>query len=368
MRETWQRNKFDARQIGVHKAGLAYGASYVTVLPGEPVPVMRGASPRKMTVAYGDDDDWPRFALEWRRDGTWRLYDDEAVYRLAGSWDDPEQVTFLRIEMEHGARVDGERVTPVIRYKDTEDLDDEVIGEVEDLITLQDQINFTTFGLLVAQHFGAFKQRAVIGWLAETEQEKLKASASRLWTFEDHPNDVKLHEFSETDLAGYINSREASLRHLSSISQTTAHEMLGMLINLSADALASAEASKRRKITERQTVMGESHEQALGLAGELMGQEIDPMAFVRWRDTESRSLSATADALGKLVQMLGVPPQELWERVPGVSQVEVERWKAAAAEGDSLASLTALLDRQANNDQVPEPPPEPTPEPVLAGT
>jgi len=45
--------------------------------------------------------------------------------------------------------------------------------------------------------------------------------------------------------------------------------------------------------------------------------------------------------------MLGVPPQELWERVPGVTQTEIERWKAAAAEGDALANLTAMLGRQA---------------------
>ena len=44
--ELWQRNRMDARQIGVHRAGLAYGASYVTVLPGDPVTVMRGISPR----------------------------------------------------------------------------------------------------------------------------------------------------------------------------------------------------------------------------------------------------------------------------------------------------------------------------------
>jgi len=80
--EIWQRNRFDARQLGVHRAALAYGAAYVVVLPGEPVPVMRGASPRNLTAAYADDDDdWPKYALEKRRYG-WRLLDSEAVYQL----------------------------------------------------------------------------------------------------------------------------------------------------------------------------------------------------------------------------------------------------------------------------------------------
>jgi hypothetical protein len=82
----------------------------------------------------------------------------------------------------------------------------------------------------------------------------------------------------------------------------------------------------------------------LGASAE--GVEVAEDAQVRWRDTEARSLSQTVDALGKLAQMLGVPPQELWERVPGVSQQDVDRWKAAAASGDAIGNLTAMLERQ----------------------
>ena len=74
---------------------------------------------------------------------------------------------------------------------------------------------------------------------------------------------------------------------------------------------------------------------------------MDDAAEVRWRDTEARSLAATVDALGKLSQMLAVPPQELWERVPGVSQQDVERWKAAAESQDAFAQLNAMLAQQA---------------------
>jgi hypothetical protein len=256
----------------------------------------------------------------------------------------------------------------VVRYRATFDLDDEDDGEcwgevTETLMNLQDQINVTTFGLLVAQHYGAFRQRYILGWLAETEEAKLKASASKLWTFEDHPDDVTVGEFSQTDLKGYIESREATIRHLATVSQTPAHELLGQLVNLSAEALAAAEAAQRRKITERQTVMGESHEQALELAGQLAGVETDPSAWVRWKDTEARALASVVDALGKLVQMLGVPPQELWELVPNVSQQQVERWKAAAAAGDAFGLLNETLDRQAGELEEPAPPAPTAPEP-----
>lgn len=341
----WQRNRMDGRQIGVHRAGVSYGASYVTVLPGDPVPVLRGASPRQLTAVYGDDDEWPVYALERLNSGAFRLMDAEAVYTMRVSDDaEPNDVKWLRTA-EHGAGV-----TPVVRFRDTDDLDDPVQGIVEPLIPLQDQINLTTFGLLVAQHYGAFRQRYIIGWLAETEETKIKASASKLWTFEDSPNDVQVGEFAQTDLKGYIDSRESSLRHLATVSQTPAHELLGQLINLSAEALAAAEASHRRAVTEVQTVMGESWEQVLELGARYIGDEADMASEVRWRNTEVRSIAQLADALGKLVTMLGIPPQALWERVGeviGASQTEIEGWKKLAAEGDSIAQLTRILDRQA---------------------
>ena len=55
----WQANKFDARQTGVHRSALAYGAAYASVMPGDPVPVIKGYSPRFMPAAHGPDPDWP---------------------------------------------------------------------------------------------------------------------------------------------------------------------------------------------------------------------------------------------------------------------------------------------------------------------
>lgn len=332
--DVWQANKMDARQIGVHRASLAYGASYVTVLPGDPAPVVRGRSPRTLTVAYGEDDVWPVYALE-RQKGlrgvvTWRLFDEESVYTFrddpkerkpgavwAGEWQKTE---------EHGLGV-----CPVVRFRNTGDLDDEdeVMGEIAALIPLQDQMDFTTFDLLVAQHYQAFRQRYVMGWTSPSESDKAKASASRLWTFDDP--DTKVGEFGQTDLKGYIESRESTLTHLAVISQTPPHYLLGKLVNLSAEALAAAEAGQQRKVAQRETTFGESWEMVFGLAAAAMDEKVTDGAQVRWRDTEARSLASTVDALGKMAQMLNVPPQMLWEQIPGWTQQDVDRAKAIAA-------------------------------------
>lgn len=341
--EIWQRNRLDARQIGVHRAALSYGAAYTTVLPGTPVPVIRGASPRQITVAYGDDDEWPRAALEKRRSG-WRLIDEEAVYPLRmGDGDKFELADDPRL---HGATFEGEQVCPVVRYRDTDDLDDPVRGIVEPHIPLQDQINITTFALQVAQHYGAFRQRWIIGWLAESEKKALEMGASKLMMFEDE--NVEVGEFGQTDLRGYIESREATIRHLATASQSAVHELMGEFVNLSAEALEAARASHHAAVDENRIMSGESHEQTLTLAGEMVGQPPDLSASVIWRDTRVRSLQEAAEGLRGLVEGLGVPPRALWNRIPGVAQHELQAWQAMADEGDAFADLEALLDRQAS--------------------
>lgn len=361
----WQANKMDARQSGIHRAAFAYGTSYAVVLPGDPLPVIRGASPRGITVVYGSDPDWPMWAFEkvgrhTDDGGLWRLFDDSAIYFLK----ETRRSDFEYVDtQEHGLGV-----TPVIRFLDDEDLDAEDDVEPEDqvgresglpnrgqvvpIMAIQDQIDLTTFGLLVAQWYSAFRQRWAIGWVAEDEKQKMEAAASQLWTFDESPegeNGMKLGEFGQTDLKGYIESRETSLKHAATLSQTPVHELVGELVNMAAEALAAAEVGRDRKVDERQTGLGESHEQTLWAAGQFAKIEVPDDAQVVWRDTSARAFSATVDALGKLVTMLGIPPQELWERVPGATRQDIQRWKAAAEKGDSFRVLADLLERQGAN-------------------
>lgn len=355
---TWQANRMDARQHGIHRSVLTYGAAYAVVMPGTPVPVITPFSPRLMTAVYADpvNDEWPIYAVEDRLENTptgkrrvVRLYDDQARYTLTGTADGsqlaPGDGAWV---MEHKLGV-----CPVVRYVNTQDLDgDGVIGEIEPLIEVQDQLNMTTFNLLMAQQYAAFRQRWVTGMAPPRDEhenpvEPFRAAVDRLFVAEDA--DTKFGEFSQTDLDGYLKSQEATIRHAATISQVPPYHLLGEMVNLSAEALAAARDGLDRKTDERESLCGESHEQTLRLAGLAAGNEAawqDTSAQVVWRDTSARSLAQTVDALGKLVAMLGVPPQELWERVPGVTQTDVERWKKAAAEGDAMSRLSGIIEKQ----------------------
>lgn len=360
--EAWQENQMDARQTALTRAVFQYGTAYGTVRPSaenSSLPRITVKSPRSFTTLYGDDPKWPIAALEKLGNGLWRLYDESAFYYIRLGNLNGRSDEFIDFE-EHPYEV-----TPAIRYVDEEDLDadDEpeadssiyglnetcppLRGQVTPVMPIQDQIDLTTFDLEVAKHYGAFKQRWVIGWTGASEEKAVKIAASRLMVFKDDPEGLKLGEFEQTDLKGYIDSREASLRHAATLSQTPVHELTGQVIQMSAEALAAADAGRDRKVNERQTVQGESHEQMLQLVAKDMGVDIPNDAQVVWRDTSTRTFAATIDGLGKIATMLQVPPQELWERIPDVTRQDLERWKQTAEQANSFDSLTALLERQA---------------------
>lgn len=368
----WQANRMDRGQSGLYRAAFQYGYSYMVVTAGEPVPVMKAMSARRMTAMYADDSDWPELALQrGRRPNSFRLYDSEHVYEL-GFDKERKKFTVLGEPALHGSEY-----CPVIRYQDVEDLDldDEpisnlpdrgfggrgdnittvVAGQVVPLMTLQDQMDMTTFGLKSAEWYTAFRQRWVVGWTPSSPAEKVKSAASQLWTFDNDPDEVKLGEFGETTLQGYLSSRDSTAKFAATLSQTPVHELIGELVNLSAEALAAAEAGRDRKVDERKTGFGESHEQTATCVGALMGVDVPDDFEVVWRDTSARAFGAIVDGLGKLASQLQIPPEALWEKIPGTTLQEIRGWKALRAEGDGLDKLTGLLDRQAD-PAAPQPP------------
>lgn len=344
--KVWQANRMDASQIGIHRSAITYGVGYATIMPGDPQPVIRGYSPRRLTAMYDIDDElWPTFALISEPMGKGmrhKLLDSTHVYiaKEASTGNGTES----QFDLDGEPQAHGQAVTPVVRFLNLVDLDEDRVGEVEPLMQLQDQADLTTFSLLVAQHYQAFRQRYIVGWVPKTEEEALKASAARVWLFDDE--NVKVGDFEETDLDGYLESREATLRHAATLSQTPVHELIGQLVNLSAEALVAADASQRRKVIERQKSFGESWEQLLGQAGVLVGEIPSVDAEVRWADTENRAFAATVDALGKLVTMLHIPPAELLERIPFFTQQDVVRIKEAMEKADVMGQLNAQLERQ----------------------
>jgi len=351
--DTWNANDFDQRQVAIHRGALAYGTAYATVLPGRdfngPRAVMRGVSPRKLLAVYADpaEDDWPLYAIRVERSGdrfAVRVYDETSVYYLDA--DRSGDVRYVE-DREHGAGV-----TPVVRYANL-DLDGRASGDVEPFISVAARINKTALDRLLTQHHSSWKIRTVSGMARpdddeQANRERLRLRQDDLLVAEDP--DTKFGTLDETPLDGFIAAWESDIEALAAVAQVPTHNLTGKMVNLSAEALAAARGNLVQKVTEWQKALGKGHEQALRLAAQLEGNRdgaTDYLARVTWQDTEIRSISQAVDALGKAAQMLGVPPQALWGRIPGVTASDVTEWQQLAKSNDALGGLLDTLNRQA---------------------
>jgi len=350
---SWQANGLDARQTTAHRGALEYGASYALVLPGsvqeKRVPYFRPLSPLRSTAWYRDeDDDYPELA--YRRLGT-----TPDGTRLVELFDKAARYTFAQPKDGGGWRLSSTDehplgVTPFVRFRDR--LDDEAVGIITPVITLQDRVNEVVFATLIAMQYASFRQRWATGLAIPEDEdgnplEPFQAAIDRLWVAED--SDAKFGDFAQTEMSGHAALYDSTVRTLAAVAQVSPNILTGELVNVSADALAQMEAATQRKIAEYETIFGESWESGFRLAALAAGDRAgaaDMSAEVRWRDTEARSLAQTVDALGKMAQMLSVPVEALWERVPGVTDQDVERWKALKP-ADPLAILAADSVRQA---------------------
>lgn len=363
--KTWLANGMDRRQIPLHRAALGYGWAFEKVLPGEdPVTgrsmsVIRGVSPRKMYALWEDpaEDDWPQYTMQVvdiTKNGAMlvRVLDDTAEHELSME-DGGVDVKYLGQRGVHDAGV-----CPVIRFANMLDLEGRTSGEVEPHIPLAARINKTGYDRVLTQHFASWKVRWVTGMAEPDDEEgairkKLQLRQDDMLAAEDP--DTKFGTLEASDLAPFIAAYRNDVETLAAVSQTPTHELTGQMANLSAEALAAARASLNQKVHERQKSFGASHAQALRLAVALEGDEsysADSTGRVTWQDMEIRSMSQAADALGKMAEMLHVPPTALWALVPGVEKTDVAEWIKLAQEGDPITRMQQELERQAQEREI----------------
>jgi hypothetical protein len=149
-------------------------------------------------------------------------------------------------------------------------------------------------------------------------------------------------------------------QHVALRAKLSPASVTGKMVNLSAEALAAAEADQQRKLGTMRESHGEAHEQLLGLSAKLKGDKNtagDQAAEVMWRDTEARSFGVMADGILKIAQAIaaGMPIGPLLPLVPGLTQqmiaaLEKEMQKASVT--NLVSSITAAAQQASQNGQV----------------
>lgn len=383
----WQPNRMDARQRMPYTAAAKFGRSYATVVPGTQqrpdgaeanggyslvdvaTPVVTPYSPRQLVACYDDElnDEWPYLAMRLGKGrpakagvdpdvgARLRVFDTEFVYDVEKEKAGSSAQWAITEVAEHGMGV-----VPVVRYLDEWDCDEMPEGKVWPLLAAQQQLDQTSFSILLIQNFASWRQR----WIAGLEEEDpgFRARIDAVW--KSTSPDTKFGEFSASDPTPLLRSREAELQFISAVAQVAPHQLVlaAGIANISADALVALQTSHDHDVVDHQLSFGESNEQLLRLGGLAIAHTpeateeqralglaawYDRSAQVVWRDTTPRSLAQVADALGKLAVQLEIPPEALWEKIPGVTQQDIERWSALRERRDQrlMEDVARMVDR-----------------------
>jgi hypothetical protein len=362
--KTFQANRWDARQGPVHFASIGMGTAYGVVLPGkDPLTGAKRAkmltrSAKAMAAFYNaDDDEWPDFAIEAHKQygknelgqyvhSGWavRLYDEQVWHRLSCKGDGSDLKDWTYIDHEpHGLPV-----PPVARCVNRIDLDGRATGEIEPVLPLLRRVDQDVFDRLIVQRFGAWTVRYIAAMAkpaGNAEAAPLRLSLMDFLVSGDA--ETKFGAIEGTDPKGFTELTDADLRMLAAVTQTPPHHLLGLSSNLQAEALAAAESGLQRKSADFKMNAGEFHEQMARLTAMVDGNIDEANAFdmqVRWRDTESRSLTQAADALGKMAIQMKIPVEMLWERLPGWTDQDTERAKDIIENGGVDQLLATIAD------------------------
>lgn len=362
----WQRNRMDARQLGVVQAFASHGIAYALTIKDPKKPKQARFecyTAAQACAVYSDpvNDVDPEWGLVVKK-GDLSLIEKAHLYTET-DWYVITQ-TANGFTAEHKGK-HGNSVCPLSRATLHMDLEGVPTGLIEPLILPQDQINQTSFNELTTESWGAFKVRTATGMVVPvrrwtraevdgafpdpgpdaTPEERdeylgrpavgdpildkngqqiplpVSMSTKRMLVAPDP--DTEFGTLAETPIAPFLVALEARIKYLAAISQTPPSYFMGEMANLSAEALNAAEASKNRRDAEIKLSLGEMWERMLQLGMELEGEDdraSDVGTELVWADSDQSSFAATIDALGKMVEMLDVPPSFAWEMIPKMTQ------------------------------------------------
>lgn len=319
----------------------------------EYVPGRRNVRSAGMTVWT---DGSHEFATLFRPDVVFR-YQRESRADGGSDWRD-RSVGLGKGESPHFANPMGE--VPLVELANRSRLRSRPRSEIRNVIPLQNTVNTLWAHLITASDQLALPARAVLGMDRPTKE--ILDSDGEVIGEEDLPIDrfrsdrllwleregAQIAEFSAADLTNYTKVIEVAVQHIAAQTRTPPHYLAGQMVNVSADALVASESGLVAKAVEMQRGFGSGIRDIARLEAKASGDtaraESLALGSVIWRDAQYRSDAQYADALTKY-KAINVPDEALWERIPGVTPDEIERWKsmrddqAAAIVGGNVAGL-----------------------------
>lgn len=233
---------------------------------------------------------------------------------------------------------------PVVTLPNDPRLSGSPEGEHEVVLPLIDAYTKGLMDMVVASHELAFPQRYMIGVDEEDEKPVYDQNGAiiadapvRVRTGPDRSivlrnPDGTIGQLSAADLSGYVKQLEQIRGEIATITFRPYHYILNMPSSVppSGESITAAEAPFADNVRGHGTDKGVAWRHVMRLAFKLKGDDARAAAMASgepiWRDPERRTESQHVDALGKAVQMLGMPIRAAWERLPASPQ-DIARWQ-----------------------------------------
>lgn len=355
--DEWDRIQGKKLQGLVHVESLRSGDSYLIVWPdpeNEMLPLWRVNRADTCYVMTHDDTAEPTLAIKlWQvqtgpNAGKWRLtiYAPDQITRWITAKKDAKQPTkperYLPFE-DDGEPVGNNPygVIPVIHFPNNPQFQGECgISELEDVIPLQDGLNYSVWQLMIAGEFTSWPQRYATGVdvqidpLTGREVESFRGGIDR-W-LQVASEAAKFGQLPGADLNQFIEVQDAWDQKISRVSRVPVH-WLGMAStsdNMSGESLKMMESPFIAKLVDRQLAFGDGWERAMRLALAIGGKSAANVSPV-WLSPEPRSKYAELQS-AQLQQNVGIPQEQIWREI-GYTE-------------DQIAEFTALAKQKADEE------------------
>ncbi len=325
--KAWLANRMNGFQGSLVGEALGLGRTYVTVLPTDDDGVaMKHRSAHDTYVHFDDpDDDFPEYALIrltertsffggvkfWQ--GRWLYIDSEGYYKFKGTPNTPESVEYTKHDLGY---------TPVVEVQN-------VLGKTSSFVAkgveAQGRIIDATFTIQMLQRYGAWPQKYMTG--GDPLPQGSNASVA---TIVQAPGDkgegVKFGTFQAADITGMLEAKKSHIQDLATLLSIPPHYLTSDNINLSAEAISTAESGFQRELESRKVSISEGLELAMRTAAHVLGMSDAANSLndhFTYANVNSWSLAQITDAIVKL-KSVGEDVSHLLVMLPGWKRAELE--------------------------------------------
>ncbi len=359
--EIWQANNFDAASSQVFLEKMALSESYVLVDPtenGAGLPTLTPEHPEQCIVENYPGTQTRAAALKlWRDDFGDRplvramVYLPDDVYGYAA----PTRISGMaqRPAWELQASDSGDNElgeVPLVPFSNRPRMLKPPRPEFEPAIVVQRRINKTLLDRMAMQDEGAFKALWATGLDIPTDPdtgqpvEPFRRAIDRMFVNEDPQG--RFGQFEAEDIKQMLDAVEADVKHAAILVPTPPDQLLGQMVNVSAEGLKSAQASLISRVRRHMRSDEEPLEEVARLALKAAGRDVPQVSAMTtvWRNPEFRTEGELVDALTKMAT-LNVPDDALWERW-GATPQEITDWRQRRTrqDADAIAAGVRALD------------------------